>query len=55
MMTLLDLVRLKKRQSVLIHSACDGVGMATIQVCQMIDAEVYATLGTDKKVNYLTK
>lgn len=32
--------QLQKGQSVLIHSACGGVGLAAIQVAQMIGAEV---------------
>ncbi|KAJ5887882.1 type I iterative PKS [Penicillium taxi] len=45
---------LKKGQSVLIHSACGGVGLAAIQVCRMIGAEIYVTVGTNEKVRYLT-
>lgn len=40
-------------QSVLIHSACGGVGLAAIQLAQMIGAEVYATVGTEQKVSHL--
>jgi hypothetical protein len=40
-------------KSVLIHSACGGVGIAAIQICQMIGAEIYATVGNDEKVEYL--
>ncbi|CAG7923142.1 unnamed protein product [Penicillium olsonii] len=44
---------LKKGQSILIHSACGGVGLATIQLAQMVGAEIYATVGNDEKVNFL--
>ncbi|POR37432.1 Polyketide synthase [Tolypocladium paradoxum] len=44
---------LKKGQSILIHSACGGVGLATIQLAQMVGAEIYATVGNDEKVKYL--
>lgn len=37
---LIEIGRLEKSQSVLIHSACGGVGLAAIQICQMIGAEV---------------
>ncbi|KAE8155307.1 hypothetical protein BDV25DRAFT_135054 [Aspergillus avenaceus] len=44
---------LKPGQSVLIHSACGGVGLAAIQICQMMGADIYATVGTKEKVLYL--
>ncbi|KAL2821422.1 hypothetical protein BDW59DRAFT_164156 [Aspergillus cavernicola] len=50
---LLDIARLEKGQSVLIHAACGGVGLAAIQVCQMIGAEIYATVGNEEKRVYL--
>ncbi|GFF99742.1 nonribosomal peptide synthetase 14 [Aspergillus udagawae] len=50
---LMDIARLEKGQSVLIHAACGGVGLAAIQVCQMIGAEIYATVGSDAKADYL--
>ncbi|KAL9623833.1 MAG: hypothetical protein Q9160_001824 [Pyrenula sp. 1 TL-2023] len=42
-------------QTVLIQSACGGVGLAAIQICQMIGAQIYATVGNDEKAEYLTK
>jgi NADPH:quinone reductase-like Zn-dependent oxidoreductase len=42
-------------QSVLIHSACGGVGLAAIQVAQMAKAVVYTSVGSDDKVAYLQK
>ncbi|KAI9759233.1 MAG: Type I Iterative PKS, partial [Geoglossum simile] len=53
--SLMDLARLQKGQSVLIHSACGGVGMAAIQVSQMIGAEIFCTVGNVEKVDYLMK
>jgi NADPH:quinone reductase-like Zn-dependent oxidoreductase len=41
-------------QSILIHSACGGVGIAALQVARMLGAELYATVGNDEKVQYLT-
>lgn len=48
-----DIGRLSKGQSVLIHSGAGGVGLAAIQVAQMLGAEVYTTVGSEKKVQYL--
>ncbi|KAJ3494941.1 hypothetical protein NLG97_g3747 [Lecanicillium saksenae] len=45
---------LTKGQSVLIHSACGGVGLAAVQVSQLVGANVYATVGSDEKAEYLT-
>ncbi|EEU34613.1 uncharacterized protein NECHADRAFT_106233 [Fusarium vanettenii 77-13-4] len=52
---LLDVGRLRKGMSVLIHSACGGVGLSAIQVSQMMGAEIYATVGSEKKKDYLVK
>ncbi|KAI2780394.1 hypothetical protein F4815DRAFT_493302 [Daldinia loculata] len=49
----IDVGRLEKGQSVLIHSACGGVGLSAIQVAKMLGAEIYATVGSEKKVQYL--
>lgn len=51
--SLLEVGLLKHGQSVLIHSACGGVGIAAIQVCQAVGAQIYATVGNEAKVNYL--
>ena len=37
----------------LIHSACGGVGLAAVQLAQMLGAEVYVTVGTEEKVRYI--
>ncbi|PKY01888.1 KR-domain-containing protein [Aspergillus campestris IBT 28561] len=50
---LLTLGRLESGQSVLVHSACGGVGLAAIQVCQMMGAEIFATVGSEVKAQYL--
>ncbi|OQD86541.1 hypothetical protein PENANT_c007G06237 [Penicillium antarcticum] len=44
---------LRKEQTVLIHSACGGVGLAAISICQLIGAEIFATVGSEEKVQYL--
>lgn len=53
--SLIYMGNLEEGQSVLIHSACGGVGLAAIQVCQMIGAEIYATVGSEEKIRYLTE
>lgn len=40
-------------QSVLIHSACGGVGHAAIQLCKQLQVEIYCTVGSDRKRKYL--
>lgn len=51
--SLITIGRLERGQSVLIHSACGGVGLAAIQIARMVGAEVYATVGSEEKVAYL--
>ncbi|MCR3754201.1 type I polyketide synthase [Lentzea californiensis] len=46
---LLDLGRLEKGQSVLIHAAAGGVGMAATQIAHHLGAEVFATASTGKQ------
>ncbi|KAI1743043.1 hypothetical protein F4680DRAFT_445514 [Xylaria scruposa] len=53
--SLLNVARLEQGQSVLINSACGGVGLAAIQVAKMVGAEIYATVGTDDKATYLVE
>ncbi|KAI1101771.1 hypothetical protein F4804DRAFT_334979 [Jackrogersella minutella] len=50
---LIDIGRLERGQSVLIHSACGGVGLAALQVSRMLGAEIYATVGSERKIEYL--
>ncbi|EOD49628.1 putative polyketide synthase protein [Neofusicoccum parvum UCRNP2] len=50
---LINVGGLSKGQTVLIHSACGGVGIAAIQLCRMIGAEIFATVGSEEKVKYL--
>ncbi|GHH38909.1 hypothetical protein GCM10017774_29590 [Lentzea cavernae] len=45
---LCDLGRLEKGQSVLIHAAAGGVGMAATQLAQHLGAEVFGTASTGK-------
>lgn len=50
---LIDLGRLEKGQSVLIHSACGGVGIAAIHLSKMVGAEIFCTVGNQEKREYL--
>ncbi|KAE8554287.1 hypothetical protein TMatcc_006203 [Talaromyces marneffei ATCC 18224] len=46
---LVNLARIRKGQTVLIHAAAGGVGQAAIQIAQHFGAEVFATVGSDAK------
>ncbi|KAG9495698.1 hypothetical protein J7337_012254 [Fusarium musae] len=52
---LIDVGKMRKGTSVLIHSACGGIGLAAIQVVQMMEGEIYATVGNEEKREYLVK
>ncbi|KJZ71022.1 hypothetical protein HIM_09587 [Hirsutella minnesotensis 3608] len=52
--SLLGICGLNKDQTVLIHSACGGVHMASIQICKMVGAEFFVTVGDEEVSNYLT-
>ena len=43
----------RKGETVLIHAASGGLGQATIELCQMIGAEIFATSGTIQKKDLL--
>ncbi|MGO4422671.1 MDR/SDR family oxidoreductase, partial [Streptomyces sp. MCAF7] len=45
---LVDLAQLQPRESVLIHAAAGGVGMAAVQLARHLGAEAYATAGPGK-------
>ncbi|KAK5631716.1 hypothetical protein RRF57_007430 [Xylaria bambusicola] len=51
--SLIELAQIQKGQSVLIHSATGGVGLACVQLCQHLGVEVYATVGNDQKRRFL--
>ncbi len=52
--SLVEIAQLRKGESVLIHSAAGGVGLAAIQVANAIGAEIFATVGTPEKREMLT-
>ncbi|KAI6710692.1 hypothetical protein PZA11_006639 [Diplocarpon coronariae] len=51
--SLFDLGRLIQGESVLIHAAAGGVGQAAIVLSQMIGAEIFTTVGSVAKKEYL--
>ncbi|RYP70869.1 hypothetical protein DL769_004844 [Monosporascus sp. CRB-8-3] len=53
--SLINVARLEKGQSVLIHSGGGGVGLASIQIAHMIGAQVYTTVSNQEKAAYLVE
>lgn len=53
--SLVTVARLKRGESVLIHSAAGGVGQAAIVLAQHIGANIYATCGSDAKRDFLVR
>jgi len=47
------LARIRKGESVLIHSAAGGLGLAAVQIARRAGAEIFATAGTEEKRDYL--
>ena len=47
------LARLQPGEKILIHGAAGGVGIAAIQIAQWLNAEIYATVGSDDKRDFL--
>ncbi|MCI0530683.1 MAG: NAD(P)H-quinone oxidoreductase [candidate division Zixibacteria bacterium] len=54
-MTLFHLAKLKKDETVLIHSAGSGVGIAAIQLARQRGAKIITTAGTDEKLEKAKK
>jgi NADPH:quinone reductase-like Zn-dependent oxidoreductase len=50
---LINVARVQKDQSVLIHAGCGGVGLSAIQIFRMVGAEMYVMVGSPEKVDYL--
>ena len=50
-----DCAKLQRGESVLIHSAAGGVGLAAIQIAQLKGAEMFATVSTQEKTDYLVE
>ena len=53
--SLYELARLQPGETILIHAAAGGVGQAAIALAQLAGAEVYATVGSDEKRNFLVE
>ena len=51
--SLITLAKLKEGETVLIHAAAGGVGLAAIQIAQYCKATIIATAGSDEKRAYL--
>lgn len=47
--SLVNLARLRKGQSILIHAAAGGVGQAAIQLAKYLGLVIYATVGSEDK------
>lgn len=50
---LIEVARLQKGESVLIHSGAGGTGQMAIQIAQLIGAEVFVTVGSQEKKELL--
>jgi acyl transferase domain-containing protein len=50
-----DLAKLSAGESVLIHAAAGGVGLAAVQIAQRAGATVYATAGSPEKRTFLQR
>ncbi|KAF2686174.1 ketoacyl-synt-domain-containing protein [Lentithecium fluviatile CBS 122367] len=48
-----DVARIQAGKTILVHSAAGGVGIAAIQLAQMVGAEIYCTVGSETKAEYL--
>ncbi|KAI9658404.1 MAG: Type I Iterative PKS [Bathelium mastoideum] len=54
-LALFDLADVKAGQRVLIHSGSGGVGIAAIQLCKYLGADIFTTAGTPEKRVWLSK
>ncbi|CAG2103413.1 unnamed protein product [Medioppia subpectinata] len=50
---LIKRANLKTGESILIHSAAGGVGQAAINMCKHYDCDIYVTVGTEEKKQFL--
>ena len=48
-----EIAKLKKGETILIHSATGAVGLAAIQYARFVGAKIIATAGSEEKRNYL--
>ena len=52
---LVDQARLERGQSVLIHSAAGGVGIAALHIAKSIGAEIFCTVSNEEKAGFLMR
>ncbi|RDA84718.1 hypothetical protein CP532_5236 [Ophiocordyceps camponoti-leonardi (nom. inval.)] len=52
--SLIDVARLKKGETVLIHSAAGGLGQALIQIANFLEADIFCTVGSLSKKQAVT-
>jgi acyl transferase domain-containing protein/NADPH:quinone reductase-like Zn-dependent oxidoreductase/NAD(P)-dependent dehydrogenase (short-subunit alcohol dehydrogenase family)/acyl carrier protein len=50
---LVDIARLEKGQRILIHSAAGGIGQAAVGIAKWLGAEIFATVGSAAKKEFL--
>ncbi|CAG2166260.1 unnamed protein product, partial [Oppiella nova] len=50
---LIKRANLKKGESILIHSAAGGIGQSAINICKHYECDIYVTVGTDEKKQFL--
>ncbi|KAL9091337.1 MAG: hypothetical protein Q9165_004971 [Trypethelium subeluteriae] len=50
-----DCAQLQSGETLLIHSATGGLGLAVIQLAQSLGAQIFATVSTEEKKSYLTE
>ncbi|XP_033642848.1 highly reducing polyketide synthase easB-like [Asterias rubens] len=53
--SLVERANLQSGETVLIHSACGGVGLAAIQVARMIGCKIICSAGTEEKRQFLVE
>ncbi|KAJ6190988.1 polyketide synthase [Penicillium mononematosum] len=53
MYSLINLANTQAGQTVLIHAGAGGVGLAAIQICRHLQAEIYVTVGSEEKRRFL--
>ncbi|KAH8759973.1 hypothetical protein F5883DRAFT_681694, partial [Diaporthe sp. PMI_573] len=52
---LVDKAQLERGQTLLIHAAAGGIGIAAIQVARWIGADIYCTVGSEDKAQFLER
>lgn len=50
---MINLGHLRKGERVLIHAAAGGVGTAAVQIAQIFESDIFATCGSERKVEFL--